>query len=162
MAANKTGRGRPTVYNPDYVPQVEKFCRLGATNPEIADFLGVSGQTINVWSNKYPDFADAIKRGKALADANVADALYRRATGWQHEAVKIFADPKTGSEMQVKYIEHYPPDTVACIFWLKNRAPDRWKDKRNTEISGPNGGSIKQDVAMSPADAYLALAGTKP
>lgn len=29
-----------------------------------------------------------------------------------------------------------PPDTTAAIFWLKNRKPDEWRDRKETELSG--------------------------
>lgn len=33
----------------------------------------------------------------------------------------------------MEYIEHYPPDTTAAIFWLKNRQPAKWRDKKEVE-----------------------------
>lgn len=78
-----------------------------------------------------------------MADANVGRALYQRACGYSHKAVKIFADMKTGAEKIVPYIEHYPPDTVACIFWLKNRRPDLWRDMSRVEHGGPNSKPIQ-------------------
>ncbi|KXT63133.1 hypothetical protein [Lactococcus sp. DD01] len=32
-----------------------------------------------------------------------------------------------------------PPDTTAALFWLKNRKPKDWRDKRETELSGKDG-----------------------
>jgi hypothetical protein len=32
-----------------------------------------------------------------------------------------------------KYIEHIPPDVTACIFWLKNRDPQHWRDSQQLE-----------------------------
>ncbi len=55
--------------------------------------------------------------------------------GYSHEAVKIFCD-KDGNITEAPYTERYPPDTAACIFWLKNRQPDKWKDKQDLEHSG--------------------------
>ena len=28
------------------------------------------------------------------------------------------------------------PDTTAQIFWLKNRKPQEWRDKKETEVTG--------------------------
>jgi hypothetical protein len=74
------------------------------------------------------------------ADAEVAERLYRRALGYEHSSVKIFADPKTGAQLVVPYTERFPPDTTACITWLKNRRPDLWRDR--TEVTGKNGGPV--------------------
>ena len=31
------------------------------------------------------------------------------------------------------YVEHMPPDVTACIFWMKNRMPERWRDVQNVD-----------------------------
>jgi DNA-binding XRE family transcriptional regulator len=141
--------GRPTEYKEEYNEQVVKLCRLGATDKEIADFFDVTEQTINNWKSEHPLFFESIKKGKVLADAEVADKLFKRATGYSHDAVKIFPDggkDEKGNKapLIVPYVEHYPPDTVAAIFWLKNRRgkvkPNeghRWADKQ--EITGEDG-----------------------
>ena len=136
-----TGVGRPTSYRPEFAAQAEKLCRLGATDRELAEFFEVCEATINTWKAAQPGFLESLKSGKGLADAEVADKLYRRATGYSHEAVKIFNDG--GTPLVVPYTEHYPPDTTAAIFWLKNRRPDRWRDVNRQEHTGKDGGPIE-------------------
>lgn len=135
---------RPSKYKPEYSEQALKLCRLGAKDAELADFFHVSEQTINAWKEAYPEFLESLKEGKGLADAEVADKLFKRATGYQHQAVKIVANANTGQEHIVPYTEHYPPDTTAAIFWLKNRRPDLWRDKTESQINA--------NVRTSPAD----------
>lgn len=132
----KNAGGRPPKYQAEYAEQARKLCLLGATDANMADFFEVDERTINRWKNDHPAFCQALKDGKLEADATVAQSLYRRANGWEHRAVKIVADAKTGAEHIVPYVEHYPGDTVAQIFWLKNRRPDLWRDKQNIEHSG--------------------------
>ena len=128
--------GRPTDFKSSYCKQVEKLCKLGATDKELADFFEVTEQTINNWKNDYPLFFESIKKGKTLADANVAERLYQRAMGFEHdsEEIKVVSDGMgLGSSIErVKVRKIYPPDTIAAIFWLKNRQKDKWRDK--TEI----------------------------
>ena len=138
----KRERGRPTLYRAEYADQARKLCRLGATDKELADFFAVDEATINRWKSAHPHFCESLKAGKQIADAEVADKLFQRATGYEHKAVKIVADAKTGAEHQVEYVERYPPDTTAGIFWLKNRRPDLWRDRIDNTHSGPNGGAI--------------------
>lgn len=133
---------RPSSYRTEYADQAEKLCKLGATDKQIADFFGVSEQTVNNWKQAHPEFLESLRSGKELADANVAASLYQRAMGYSHEAVKIAASP-AGEHVAVPYVERYPPDTTAAIFWLKNRRPDLWRDRHTQEISGPNGGPIE-------------------
>lgn len=136
MTEKKNKGGRPSKYQASFAEQALKLCRLGATDKELADFFGVNELTINRWKVDRPEFCKSLKEGKGLADAEVADKLFKRATGYQHEAVKIVADAKTGAEHIVPYTEHYPPDTTAAIFWLKNRRPDLWRDKTDVNHGG--------------------------
>src|SRR5262245_5399421 len=133
-AVGNKGGGRRSTYTPEHAVLAEKLCKLGATDEQIADALGMSETTVNAWKHDHVEFAAALKRGKAVADAEVAEKLYRRAMGYSHQAVKIVADAKTGAEHIVPYTEHYPPDATACIFWLKNRRPDSWRDKTETAV----------------------------
>ena len=110
---------RPTKYLPEYCEQALKLCRLGAKDSELADFFHVNEDTINEWKKVHPEFSESLKEGKALADAEVADKLFKRATGYEHKAVKISANPN-GDEHVTEYVERYPPDTTAAIFWLNH------------------------------------------
>lgn len=134
--------GRPSSFDPDYNDQASKLCLLGATDAQLGDFFGVDERTINRWKVDHPEFCQSLKDGKAGADARVAGSLYQRALGYEHDAVKIVVNTKTGSEYVVPYVKHYPPDTTAGIFWLKNRRPDVWRDRHQIEHGGPDGGPI--------------------
>lgn len=123
--------GRPTKYKPEYNKQAEKLCRLGATDKELADFFGVEEQTINNWKNEFPKFFESIKSGKIEADANVSDRLYQRALGYSHPDVDIKVVDK--EIVETSLTKHYPPDTTAAIFWLKNRQPEKWRDKHDID-----------------------------
>jgi hypothetical protein len=148
MAEEKNPVGRPTEYRREYAKQVRKITRLGATRAEIAEFFEVDGATIHRWMEKHPEFRTAIRLGKTWANKRVGESLYHRALGYSHESVKIMTLDETtttkaanGKEVSVTrkvvhkepFVEHYPPDTTACIFWLKNRQPDEWRDVTKIE-----------------------------
>jgi len=130
----KNKRGRKTKYREEFCTQAEKLCALGATDRDLADFFHVSESTLNLWKLTHPEFSESLKDGKDQADKRVEQSLYRRALGYSHDAVKILQDK--GNPVIVPYVEHHPPDTTACIFWLKNRRPDRWRDLKALEHSG--------------------------
>lgn len=136
--------GRPTDYREEYNVQAYKLCLLGATDKELADFFETSEVTLNAWKKSHPEFLKSLKEGKDDADSVVAQSLFKRANGYSHSAVKIVADSKTGTSLAVPYTEHYPPDTVACIFWLKNRQKGKWRDRN--EVTGADGGPIQVEV----------------
>lgn len=125
--------GRPTNYKKEYDEQAYKLCLLGATDKEMADFFGVSEVTFNAWKKNRPEFLKSLKRGKEIADANVASRLYERAMGYEHPEDKIFNND--GEAMIVPTIKHYPPDPTAAIFWLKNRRKEQWRDKQDVDLS---------------------------
>lgn len=130
--------GRPSSYDPEKHPDLaHNYCLLGATLPEIASFFDVAESTVSKWMVEHPEFSEAIKKGRAVADGTVASRLFQRAAGYQHSAVKILTVSDGNNEgshvEQVPYTEHYPPDTTAGIFWLKNRRPDLWRDRQQVE-----------------------------
>jgi len=147
--------GRPSAFRLEYVEQARKLCMIGATDVELAHAFGVSLATLKNWKGRHPDFLAALK-AKAEADGNVVVSLYRRAMGYSHEAVKIFADPKTGREKIVTYTERYPPDTTACIFWLKNRQREQWRDRQEHEIK------VDDMTVLSDAELMAIAAGRVP
>lgn len=123
---------RPTKYDKKYNDQVEKLCKLGATDVQLADFFEVSEATIHNWKKEHPEFLESIKNGKERADAMVAESLYHRAIGYKHVEEKAFMfQGDIVTHLQEK---HYPPDATSAIFWLKNRRPDAWRDKKEVDL----------------------------
>lgn len=118
--------GRPSKYIEEYNQLAYRCALLGATDKQLAGFLDVSEATINNWKLKYPEFLESTKRGKAIADSKVAEALYQRSLGYSHDEEKIFQ--YEGKPVRVKTKKHYPPDTQAASLWLRNRQPAKWRD----------------------------------
>lgn len=134
--------GRPSKFNPEMTTQAKKLAFLGATDREIADFFEVSESSLNNWKIQHPEFLEALKTGKEAADDRVEQSLYRRALGYSHDEddIRTVSNAGGGSEIVVTpTVKHYPPDTTACIFWLKNRRKEQWRDRVEQELSGPNG-----------------------
>jgi hypothetical protein len=126
--------GRPSKYKPEYAEQAAKLCKLGATDAQLADFFGVSVSTVNLWKVEHSEFSESIRVPKGEADERVEQSLYRRALGYEHDEVDIRV---VGGELiQTPIRKHYPPDSTAMIFWLKNRKPAEWRDKQEIEHQG--------------------------
>lgn len=126
---------RPSKYKSEYAELAYNYCLLGATDKELASFFSTTEQTINSWKANYPEFLESLKRGKEQADATVASKLYHRAIGYEHEDTQFATFQGAITDSQT-YIKHYAPDTTAAIFWLKNRQPDKWRDKTDVGITG--------------------------
>ena len=124
--------GRPSLYKEEYNELVYKLCLLGSTDKEIADIIGVEETTINNWKLSKPGFFESIKKGKDVADAEVANKLYQRAKGFTKTTTRQVQD-KQGEVVDMITETYYPPDPVSIIFWLKNRQPTKWRDKQIVE-----------------------------
>lgn len=135
--------GQPTSYKEEYTDLAYKFCLLGATDLDLAKFFEVCEATINNWKKAHPEFLESIKRGKVQADANVADRLYQRALGFEHDSEEIKV--VDGGVIRVDTRKIYPPDPTSAIFWLKNRQPEKWRDKQDWNLTGiPDSGKPPQ------------------
>jgi hypothetical protein len=122
----KAKTGRNTKYKPEYAERAKGLCLLGYTNIMLAASFGVTESTIYEWQIKHPEFSEALKAGREVADTAVANALHEKA--------------KAG-------------DTTAMIFWLKNRQRLTWRDKHDIEQSGSVEIKHKIDLsALSPAE----------
>lgn len=150
--------GRPkggTDFRDEYCEQAEKLCKLiGATDNQLAEFFEVDVSTVNRWKQRHPAFADAVRRGKALADAEVAERLYQRAMGYTHQSEDVFL--YKGEIVRAPVLKHYPPDTTACIFWLKNRQKEAWRDVQRVDVS------VRQVTQMDDDELIAIAAGSRP
>jgi len=140
VCAYPMGRPKETPSKKVDLNVVEFLATRGFTDEEIGKVYGRNECTINRWK-KDPKFVQALKKGKDMSDTRVERALYERATGYNHKDTKFFCHE--GEIISEEYDRHYPPDTVACIFWLKNRKKAEWRDR--IEHTGADGGAIKYD-----------------
>lgn len=121
--------------------RLEGWARSGLVDTQIAKNIGIAVQTYYEWTRRFPSFAEAIKKGKAPVDIEVENALLKSALGGTvivKKPVKIrtkrmLAGKGTIEEEHIEFIDeevYVPPNTTAQIFWLKNRKPDKWRDKQ--------------------------------
>ena len=126
--------------------QLESWARDGLTDEQIASNMGIGYSTLQTWKSKYQDIQDTLKRGKEVVDIQVENALLKRALGYSYDEVTrervIDYDQSTGqvvgSHMEITKTvkKEVQGDTTAQIFWLKNRRPEQWRDKRDVSVEG--------------------------
>ena len=113
---------------PDGLLLLEGWARDGLTDEQLAGKMGINPATLYDWENKYPKISEALKKGKEVVDIQVENALLKRALGYDYQEQRIEKSDKDGTKI-IQTIRHIPADTTAQIFWLKNRRPDKWRDK---------------------------------
>lgn len=124
----------------DGLTLLEGWARDGLTDEQLAVRMGINPATLYDWKKKYPKISEALKKGKEVVDIQVENALLKRALGYDFQEEKIERSDKDGVKV-VQTVKHIPPDTTAQIFWLKNRRPDRWRDK--PEPASDDGGGVQ-------------------
>ncbi len=115
---------------PDNLLRLQAWARNGITDEQIADNMGISVSTLYDWKNKYSDISESLKRGKEVVDVIAENALFKRGVGYEYTEVT-----KEGGVVTKEVTKHMPPDTTALIFWLKNRRPDLWRDRKNIDMN---------------------------
>lgn len=135
----------------DFPLRAQAYAREGLNDKQIAAKLGIALCTYYQYQLAYPEFSEAIKKGKSPVDIKVENALLKRALGFEYEEIhteyrrlgkKKEKEGEKERELKaiptmIKKIKKFiPPDVAACAFHLKNRLPGRWKDRHELEIPG--------------------------
>lgn len=116
---------------PEGLLKLEGWARDGLTDEQISSNMGITTSTLYVWKNKYSEISEALKKGKEVVDRQVENALLKRALGYKYDEVTI----EDGVETK-RVTKEVVPDTTAQIFWLKNRKPYVWRDKKDVGLAG--------------------------
>lgn len=113
----------------DGLTLLEGWARNGLNDEQIASNMGIACSTLYVWKNDHPEIAEALKKGKEVVDLEVENALLKKALGYDYVETTIeeLADGKKRVRQTTKHVQG---DTVAQIFWLKNRKPEVWREKQ--------------------------------
>ena len=117
---------------PEGLVLLEGWARDGLADEQIAHNMGIASSTLYDWKKRYSEISEPLKRGKGVVDRQVENALLRRALGYEYEEVKKKFEDGDITERTVTKKE-VVPDVTAQIFWLKNRKPGDWRDKREPE-----------------------------
>lgn len=111
--------------------RIQGWARDGLTNDQISYNMGITVRTLYKWQKKNVQFKQALKVGKDTADRQVENALFKSALGYEYKEEVVTNDGRV-----VTVTKHQKANTTAQIFWLKNRKPEQWRDKRELSHDG--------------------------
>lgn len=131
--------------------KLKGWARNGLIDEQIAHNVGVSSRTLRNWKKKFPSIDSALKRGKEVIDLEVENQLFKRAMGFEYEETKTYIEEVDGKQKKriEKHKKYALPDTTAQIFWLKNRKPQEWRDRREMDIT------TNKDEKVQEMEEYL-------
>ena len=118
-------------YVQDKLDSIQGWARDGLTLQEIADNLGIALSTLCNYKNQYPELNEALKKGVDESLYTVENALFKAACGYYYTEEEM---TKNGNIVELtKYAK---PNITACIFYLKNKAPNgKWRDKQEHDVN---------------------------
>ena len=124
--------------------KIQEWVLQGCTNEDIAKLMDINVSTLYEWSNLYPEISNALKTTKDFVDIDIENSLYRKAMGHRYKTKKFIKckeikySEETGKKISetetpvaVEEEVFIPPDTLAIIFYLKNRKPKDWRDQKD-------------------------------
>lgn len=156
------------VFLPDHLDQVRAIAMRGLNDVEMAQCLGINPRLMKKWKEFYPGFEKALEQGRTEADARVVEALFHKATGYQRTRTeeRVVGRGKNQTVLEVEVTEHFEPDTQAIKYWLSNRAPEHWKERREHSVGGskdnPTPLGIRQESKLELMSSILSLIQPKP
>ena len=123
------------------LPVIEGLAREGWLEKDICKKMDIGHTAWSQLKKAHPELVEALIKGKEDIDVQVENALLKRALGYEYEETKTIVENPDGTagprQVRIERVKkHVPPDTVAGIFWMKNRKPALWRDKRELEHSG--------------------------
>lgn len=136
----KSNAGRKSTYDPETYPnRAWAYAARGYTDAQIAEKFGITAWTLCSWKNKYPQFAQSLKKGKEKPDTDVEKALFDSCFDHKVKEIRkvLRKNAKTG-EMELVSLEEneriIPANILAQQTWLNNRVSGSWK--RNPGANG--------------------------
>lgn len=141
----------------DGLTLLKGWAREGLTDKQIADKMEIVESTFYEWKKKYEEISESLKKNKEIVDTEVENALLKNALGYFYveEVVStkrevIYKDGKRikeTSEPEIIELTRYKqPETTAQIIWLKNRQPDKWREKPTNQPSNERKTVIVDDL----------------
>lgn len=136
-------RGRKRIeYKEIVTPEILEIIKMsvadGAIDKDVIKFLGISKSTFYKFKAEHKEFSDALKASKEIADRIIESALFKSAKGYKRiNKKKIYNE--FGEVVQViEDVEEVKPNVTAIIYWLNNRKPDEWRNRRNENLNDDN------------------------
>ena len=146
---NKGQNGKYLTHVEPRLETIKAWRRKGLTEKEVCDNLGITVTSLANYKNKYPEVKEALLNTRDDTVAQVENALFMRAIGYEYEEEEVITNPDGGVRIK-KVRKQMAPDVTAQIFILKNRSSQEWRDRREQALSGPDGKPLQNVIVYLP------------
>jgi hypothetical protein len=132
---------KPTKWETHVYPrlsEIQEWFENGIPMDQVYKNLSIAPATWYEYVDKHPVLAELVKWSRAVTNISVENSLFRAATGYEYEEIKtVVEEDKNGKKRTriEKVKRHMPPNPTAMVFWLKNRVPTDWNDRREIVVS---------------------------
>jgi hypothetical protein len=137
-------------------PEIQSWLWCGSTEKEILKALGVGKSSFERYKKEHEELRELLRNAKSRADSDVVHAAYNMAAGYTKEVerpIKVrrvyYEEGKKCEAEEVETVtvkEYYPPQPVSNQFWLRNRSPERWKERSELGVAGEIGVTVSDVV----------------
>lgn len=125
---------------PEGLTLLEGWARDGLSEEQIAHNCGINERSLRNWKKRFPEFAQALRKGKEVVDYEVENALLKRALGYEYTEVTVEESDRGPKRRETVKLE--PPNVTALLFWLKARRPDKWREQPQDQEEDEEGGVV--------------------
>lgn len=160
----------------DHLNLVAGWARDGVRMHDICERIGISTATFAKWRREFPEFDKAVRSGREIVNYKVENALLKAALGYTSTEIKVTIG-KQNKNGQIFMItketttKEVGPNVTACLAWLNNKLPDKWKRNRDKEVEeniedsnlkvtiirGPEGHQMTQDESNDNVNREIQL-----
>lgn len=134
---------------PNRLDAIRGWAQQGSLDAEIWTALGISEPTFYKWKREYPEFTQAIRKGKYDSNGEILNSAFKQSTGYY---VSVTEPMKLRDEMGAEHVElvtydkFIPANSTMAIFMMKNRLPEQYKDRQEIKHEGTMGVTIVDDI----------------
>ncbi|SDL24166.1 helix-turn-helix domain-containing protein [Natronincola ferrireducens] len=136
MGSRKGIPNKTTRYDSDILPRlsdIKEWVIQGDTVREICKKLSISHDTWYRYCKENETLSELVDMGRSVLCNDVEKSLLKLCNGYEYEELKTIVEEDKNGKKRTKIEKtkrHQPPSAQAISFFLRNRMPEEWSDKK--------------------------------
>lgn len=136
MGSRKGIPNKETRYDSDILPRlsdIKEWLMQGDTVREVCKKLAISPDSWYRYCKEHETLSELVTMGRSVICNEVEKSLLKLCTGYEYEELKTIVEEDKNGKKRTKIEKtrrHQPPSAQAISFFLRNRMPEEWSDKK--------------------------------